>query len=124
MKISDAEWAVMQVVWRRESVGAAEVIGQILPETDWNHRTVRTLLNRLVDKGALGAELRDGRNVYRANVTQQECVREESRSFLDKVFRGNAAEMLFHFVKNEEIPPDELQQLKALLDEKRQNKGK
>ncbi|MBN1589120.1 MAG: BlaI/MecI/CopY family transcriptional regulator [Pirellulales bacterium] len=124
MKISDAEWLVMQVVWRHESVGAAEVIGQILPETDWNHRTVRTLLNRLVEKGALDAELIDGRNVYRPRVKQEQCLREESRSFLNKVFSGDAAEMLFHFVKNENISPEQVKQLKALLDEKQQGKGK
>jgi BlaI family penicillinase repressor len=120
MKISDAEWLVMQVVWRHQSVGAAEVIGEILPETDWNHRTVRTLLNRLVDKGALEARLRDGKNVYRAKVSQKQCVREESRSFLDKVFKGDAAEMLFHFVKHERISPDQIRELKTLLDEKQQ----
>jgi BlaI family transcriptional regulator, penicillinase repressor len=122
MKISDAEWLVMQVVWRHESVGAADVIGELLPGTEWNHRTIRTLLNRLVEKGAIEARLREGRNVYRAKVTQQECVREESRSFLDKVFGGDAAEMLFHFVKHEKISPRQIQQLKALLDEKQGKK--
>jgi len=124
MKISDAEWLVMQVVWRLGSAGAAEVIDEVLPETGWNHRTARSLLNRLVEKGALAAELREGRNVYRPRVTRRECVREESRSFLNKVFCGDAAEMLFHFVENEQISPEQVRQLKALLDERQQDKRK
>ena len=118
MNISDAEWRVMRVVWQRRSVTAADVIEQLVPETGWNHRTVRTLLGRLVDKGALLAEQEGNRYVYRAKVTQPRCVREETRSFVDKVFDGDTAEMLIHFVQNEKIAPDQLDQLKQLLDEK------
>ncbi len=39
MKISDTEWLVMRVVWQHGSVGAAEVIEAVLPETGWSHRT-------------------------------------------------------------------------------------
>ena len=65
MKIADTEWLVMRVVWQMGPVGAAEVIAAVLPQTGWSHRTVRTLLNRLVKKGAVRAEMVDGRNVYR-----------------------------------------------------------
>ncbi len=122
MKISDAEWCVMRVVWQHGPVGAAEVIEAVLPETGWNHRTVRTLLNRLVTKGVVEAKIQSGRNIYRPKVAQSECVGEESRSFLDKVFDGDAAEMLFHFVEHEEITPKQIQQLRALLVAREQGK--
>jgi BlaI family penicillinase repressor len=122
MKISDAEWLVMRVIWRREPVGAAEVIEALVPETGWSHRTVRTLLNRLVKKGVLRAEMRGGRNIYRAKVAQSQCVRHESQSFLQKVFDGDAGEMLVHFVRHEQIPPEQIRQLKALLDAKQRAK--
>src|SRR5580698_8723584 len=98
MKIADTEWLVMRVVWQTGPVGAAEVIAAVLPQTKWSHRTVRTLLNRLVEKGALRAEMVDGRNIYRAKVAQSQCVRRESRSFLNRVFDGDAGRMLVHFV--------------------------
>lgn len=119
MKISDTEWLVMHIVWQRGPVGAAEVIEALLPETGWSHRTVRTLLNRLVKKGAIRAELVDGRNIYRAKVAQSQCVRQESRSFLNKVFGGDASLMLLHFVQSEKLTPEQINELKALLNAKR-----
>src|SRR5206468_1477883 len=54
-RISDAEWQVMQVVWERKAATAAEVIAALAGRTGWQHRTIRTLLARLVDKGVLAA---------------------------------------------------------------------
>ncbi|MDB5313541.1 MAG: blaI 3 [Gemmataceae bacterium] len=116
--ISDAEWQVMQVVWEREAATAAEVIAALTPSTSWRHRTIRTLLSRLVDKGVLAAEADGNRYLYRPLVTRGKCVREEGRSFLKKVFGGDAAELLVHFVRGAEIPPERIEELKRLLDEK------
>ena len=123
MKIADTEWLVMRVVWQRGAVGAAEVIEAILPDTGWSHRTVRTLLNRLVKKGVLDAKMDEGRNIYRAKVAQSQCVRQESRSFLTKVFNGDAGEMLVHFVQHEEMTPEQIKKLKSLLNAKQRGKG-
>ncbi|MHC4398689.1 MAG: BlaI/MecI/CopY family transcriptional regulator [Planctomycetota bacterium] len=118
MKISDAEWRVMRVVWQGRVVTAAAVIEQLVPETGWSHRTVRTLLGRLVDKGALAAEREGNRYFYRPMVDQAQCVREETQSFVDKVFEGDAGELLVHFVRHEEMSPQQIDELKRLLDEK------
>jgi BlaI family transcriptional regulator, penicillinase repressor len=115
VKIAETEWVVMRVVWQQAAVGAAEVIEAVLPETGWSHRTVRTLLNRLVAKGALRAEMAEGRNIYRAKVAESQCVRQESRSFLKKVFQGDAGRMLAHFVENEKMTPEQIKELKNLL---------
>ena len=122
MKISDAEWQVMRVVWKSGSAGAAEVIDALVPQTGWSHRTVRTLLNRLVKKGVLSAELDGGRNIYRSRLEQSQCLRGESRSFLNKVFDGDAGEMLVHFIKHEDISADQIKQMKALLNTKQTKK--
>jgi len=117
--ISDAEWLVMQVVWRLGKATAAEVIAELRKTEDWNHRTIRTLLGRLVEKGALTTESDGHRNVYRPRVTQQKSVRSESRSFLKKVFGGDAAELLVHFAQESRITPEQIEELKRLLDSKR-----
>ena len=118
MKISEAEWRVMRILWRRRTATAAEVIEELLPETGWSHRTVRTLLGRLVEKGALATEEDGHRYAYRPKISQSRCVREETRSFLEKVFDGDAAELLIHFVRNETLPPEQIDAIKRLLDEK------
>lgn len=117
--ISDAEWQVMQVVWERKAVTAAEVIAALAEPTGWQHRTVRTLLARLTDKGVLVAEADGNRYVYRPRVSRSKCVREESRSFLQRVFGGNEAELLVHFVRDADISPEQIEELQRLLDEKR-----
>ena len=89
--ISDAEWQVMQVVWKRKTTTAAEVIADLATTSGWRHRTIRTLLARLVDKGVPAAQADGNRYLYRPLVSRGKCVREESRSFLQRVFDGDAA---------------------------------
>ncbi len=118
MRIADSEWEIMQVVWSRDQVTAAEVIEQLTPETGWSHRTVRTLLARLVAKGALIADEDGKRYIYRPKVSRKQCVREAGRSFLDRVFNGDPAELLVHFVRNSRLTSDEADELRRLLEEK------
>jgi BlaI family penicillinase repressor len=118
IKISDAEREVMQIVWTLRTATAADVIEQLVPRTGWSHRTVRTLLARLVQKGVLSADEEGHRNRYRAAVTRNRCIREAGQTFLQKVFDGDPAELLVHFVQNSDISADEIKQLKGLLDRK------
>jgi BlaI family penicillinase repressor len=118
IQISDAEWVVMEVLWRAGSATAADVIAALADAKDWNHRTVRTLLTRLVEKGAAEATAAGHRYLYRPAVRREKCVREESRSFLDKVFGGDTTELLVHFVRNARITPAEIERLRRILDEK------
>ena len=108
----------MEVVWQLRRATAAEVISTLSQTHDWNHRTIRTLLSRLVDKRALSAESEGAKYVYAAILTRRQCVRQESRSFLDKVFGGDAGALLTHFVKDSRVSREELEQLRRLLDEK------
>ncbi len=116
-RISDAEWDVMEVVWERGSVTPAEVIDRVAAPRGWNHRTVRTLLSRLVEKRALRREGAGARSVYQAAVSRRRCVRDQGRSFLNKVFGGNAASLLIHFAQEAKIDPGDLERLKKLLAE-------
>lgn len=118
IQISDAEWVVMEQLWRRGTATAADVIADLAEAKAWNHRTVRTLLTRLVAKGAIGAEEAGHRYLYRPALSRVQCVRQEGRSFLRKVFGGDAAEMLVHFVENEQIPASEIERLRRVLDER------
>src|SRR5262249_50842874 len=117
--ISDSEWQVMQVVWERKTATAAEVIEALAKTTSWTHRTIRTLLARLVDKGVLAAEPDGNRYLYRPLVSRSKCVRQEGQSFLKRVFGGDTAELLVHFVRGADISPEQIEELKRLLDEKR-----
>lgn len=118
VRISDAEWGVMQVVWDLKSATAADVIERVAAPNGWNHRTVRTLLSRLVQKGALTVEEDGHKNRYRPALSRQRCIREAGQSFLERIFAGEPAELLLHFVRTSSINPAEAEQLKKLLDQK------
>jgi len=117
-RISDAEWEVMQVVWANHPITAGAVARRIATRRDWSSRTVKTLLSRLVGKGALDYEVDGKRYLYHPAVTREECVREASRSFLDRVFGGNARPALLHFVEESDLSAAEIRKLKRLLDGK------
>ena len=120
MQISDAEWIVMNLVWRSRRVDARQVIDRLADANSWSAATVKTMLHRLVKKGALQHEPDGKRYVYHAKVRRGDCVRQASRSFVDRVFDGQTAPALLHFVKTSKLTTDEVAQLRALLDDKDQ----
>jgi BlaI family penicillinase repressor len=117
--ISDSEWDVMNVLWSAESpLSANEVVERLAGLRDWNPRTVKTLLNRLINKGALAYDAEGKRYLYRPRVSREQCVRDETRSFLSRVFAGALGPMLLQFVAQAKLTPDEVEALKRLLDKK------
>ena len=117
VELSDAEWLVMNLVWDRQPIMAQDVIGALAEPCCWSPATVRTMLHRLVKKGALQFTPEGNRYWYRAAVRRADCVRRAARSFLDRVFDGEAAPLLAHFVRTARFSPEELAQLRTLLDQ-------
>lgn len=117
-RISETEWEVMKVVWARSPRSAQDIIDALASQDDWHPKTVKTLLNRLVKKRALGFQ-KDGRSyLYRPLVAERDCIAAESESFLDRVFGGSLKPMLAHFVETKKFSSAELTELKRLLNQK------
>jgi len=115
-QISDAEWEVIKVVWDAGPMTAGEVVDRVAAEQKWKPRTIKTLLNRLVKKGAVAMETDGRRYVYRAKVARDTVIRRETRSFLSRVFDGAAAPAIVHFLEQGRLTPDEIRQLRETLD--------
>lgn len=118
-RISDAEWLVMKVLWQESPLTASSVIEYLKLETNWNPKTIQTLIGRLVKKGALDINKDANLYQYYPLVSQEECMREETKSFLQKVYGGSLNLLLANFVKSENLSPEEIEELKSLLDEKK-----
>ena len=118
-KISEAEWDVMNVVWDESPRSALDVAKALEPTRGWNHRTVKTLINRLVKKAVLGFQVEGPRYLYFPQVSREECVRAESRSFLRRVAPDSVSPLLAHFMRESDLSPGEIDELRQLLDEKR-----
>ena len=117
-KISEAEWEVMRVVWASPGRTARGIHEAIPLERKWSESTVKTLIKRLCGKGVLRYEVDGRRYLYSANVNQAECVQQESRTFMERVFGGSSQPLLAHFLEESELDRDEIAQLRKLLDEK------
>jgi len=114
-RISESEWELMKICWNCSPLSAQEIIDALASQSDWHPKTIKTLLNRLVKKGALGFN-KDGRAyLYHPLVAEKECVTAESASFLDRVFGGSLKPMLAHFVESRRLSPDEIEEIKKLL---------
>ena len=117
-KISESEWAVMEVLWDDSPRTASEIAKTLRGTTSWAENTVRTLLTRLVEKGALEIQDPSGTpKLYRPAVPREACVRAESESFLGRIFQGAAQPLLVHFARNARLTPEEVRELKRILDQ-------
>lgn len=120
LNISAAEWEVMGVLWNSAPRSSADIVEELSARKGWRTRTIRTLLDRLVQKGAVRVQSDQRPSLYQPNVSREACLRQESQSFLDRVFGGEPASMLLHLVKQVELSPADIKKLKKILSEKDQ----
>lgn len=118
VRITEAEWEVMAVVWDRAPVAAMTIAEVLEKKKQWSLATVRTLLRRLVNKGALRQEVEGKRYLYQPRVSMDECVRRESESFLDRVLGRAPSVSILHLVKRANLSAEDIQELRKILREK------
>ena len=117
-KISDAEWVVMRALWRSSPMTTNQVVDALDDSTHWKPKTIHTLLNRLVRKGALEFERQGREYLFRPLVTAAECEHAATRSFLSRFFDGELAPFLARFLESEKLKPSEIEELKRILERK------
>jgi BlaI family transcriptional regulator, penicillinase repressor len=116
--ITETEWTVMEALWENSPQTASVVAKALQDSTGWAENTVRTLLTRLVEKGALKIVDPTVQPKYFAPAVKRElCVQAESASFIDRIFRGAAKPLLLHFAQNAILTEEEARELKNLLDQ-------
>src|SRR5687767_15524974 len=106
----------MKAVWDRQPVPASDVVERLRREQGSAPPTVKTMLNRLVPKGALTYDVDGKRFLYKAKVNRDACVRRESRSFLSRVFDGSVTPAVVHLLTHSELSDEEIAQLRSMLD--------
>lgn len=114
--ISDAEWEVMKIIWKHGEITANEIIKEMSSNIDWKPNTIKTLINRLLNKEVIAFNKFKKEYSYYAVINEEECIKAESRSFLDKVFNGSINSMLLNFVKSQELTKEDIQDLKDILN--------
>ena len=116
MQISRAESQVMEYLWDHHPAAASDVSAALGPVNGWSEATVKTLLGRLRNKGAVAAE-RDGRRfLYRPAIERDAWVLEESSHLVDRLFDGRLAPLVSHFSSHGKLSQSDLDELRQLIE--------
>ena len=118
-RISDAEHAVMEALWDRSPIAATDVCEAVCSERGWSMPTVKTLLSRLVAKGAVATEPDGRRFLYRPLLARDDYVGGESRRLVDRLFGGRAAPLIARLAETEALTEDDISEIERLLKELR-----
>jgi len=118
-RISDAEHAVMEALWEKSPQTAVEVCDSVCGQRGWSMPTVKTLLSRLVAKGAVTTEPDGRRFLYTPLLERADYVGGESRRLVDRLFGGKAAPLFAHLAETEALSDDDIAEIEKLLREMR-----
>ena len=117
-KISESEWLVMRILWSKGPLTANEVVKELTGKTKWKPKTIKTLITRLMKKGAVKFEKEGRKYRYYPAVSQAECVRMERRSFVRRVYGGTTRPMLAAFLEDAKLSAEDISELRKILEQK------
>ncbi|MGD2134275.1 MAG: BlaI/MecI/CopY family transcriptional regulator [Maricaulaceae bacterium] len=116
MRITNAEAVIMDCLWRRSPLAADDIVAEVAEPQGWSEATVRTLVNRLMNKKAIAAA-KDGRRfLYRPLVAREEYVSAESQGLLDRLFDGRLAPLVAHLTERGRLAPGDVAEIKRLIE--------
>jgi predicted transcriptional regulator len=116
-RISDAEHAVMEVLWDESPLTATDVAERVAPSRGWSANTVKTLLGRLLAKSIIAADEDGRRYLYRPLVERGDYVEGESRRLIDRLFGGKLTPLVAHLAERDALTDDDIAEIEALLKE-------
>ena len=121
-KISDSEWEVMKVLWEKSPLASSEIIKILKGSISWSPKTIHTLISRLVNKNAIEVKKDAPFYLYSAKVSEEECRKMETKSFIKKVYYGSIHLLISNFIKDEKLSDEQIEELHRILDEKNSRK--
>ena len=117
--LAPAEWEVMKTLWERGPMAARDVFAALPDSNEWAYKTVKTLLSRLVAKGAVAYDQVGNSYLYRAAAGREEVTTEEVRGVFQRIMGEAVSPVLAHFIEQADLTSDEIEQLKKQLDAKK-----
>ncbi|MCE3603707.1 BlaI/MecI/CopY family transcriptional regulator [Massilia sp. P8910] len=116
--ISDAESKVMEVLWRANcAMPADDIVAALVSGHQWQEATIKSLLNRLLNKGAVSAQKEGRRYLYTAVLQREHWLTSESTGLLDRLFGGRIAPLVAHFGQHRKLSKTDIADLKRLIGE-------
>jgi len=124
VKISDSEWVVAQALWDTGPTSCPELVRIVQVSHDWHANTIATMITRLEKKGVIASRGEGRAKEIFPRMKRSACIRQESRSFLNRLFQGDSASAAAYFIEDTDLSREQLKALKDLLEQKsRENKA-
>jgi BlaI family transcriptional regulator, penicillinase repressor len=117
-KIADSELLIMKLLWEEAPQTAGDIIKKLETNVNWAPKTIKTLLNRLVKKEALGFE-KEGRSyLYFPRIREKDYKHHATRNFINRVFDGALKPLVATYLEDGKLTQKEIEELKKILDNK------
>ena len=115
MKISGAESQIMEALWRQGPLTPDGIIGAVGEAQGWAPGTVKTLITRLLKKGAIAGSREAGGYLYRPLISRTDYVQSESQGLVDRLFDGEVAPLVAHFAEHRALSRKDIKLIKQLI---------
>ena len=123
-ELTEAEWAIIQVIWENEPCAAPDVQELLEKSKKWTYSTVKTLMDRMVTKGLLKTEKIRNLILYSSVVTRKQAQNSEIMKTVKRAFDGAFTPMMQFLLDNNSLSQDQLNELENLIREKRLSEEK
>lgn len=118
-QISQAEFVVMDIVWKYAPISTNDVVDRLIPQTDWTPKTIQTMLSRLEKKGVIGHTKKSRSFVFYPLIEKEAYSEAEGKNYLNRFFGGAVNQLVVSFLSNNTLSSEDIDELKAILDKKR-----
>lgn len=122
VSLSDGEWKIMNRLWECEST-ITELKNALNVETGWDKHIIITMLSRMEKKGAVAHREGGRAKVFYPLVTRKEVSMQETRGFLQKIYRGSLGMMVNAMVEDQALTEEDIRELSAILEQAKRQKG-
>jgi len=117
MKLTEAEWKIMNAVWDRSPASVRDVLDAVGNGTGWAYTTVKTMMNRLVEKGVLKVRTRANTNLYDPLASHEEALRVEVSTLADRAFDGMFGPLVHFLLSERKLSKKDRAELRQMLDD-------
>ena len=118
--ITEAEWQIIKVIWKMHPCTAPDVHEALLKSTNWHYSTVKTVMDRMVNKGFLKCEKLRNLNIYNAVITEKKAQKKEIMKTVKRAFDGAMTPMMQFLLNNQNLSAEELLEIEKMVKQKRQ----
>ena len=124
IRISEAELEVMKVIWEKKEATSLEIIEE-LKSFNWKFNTIRTMIKRLQNKGAIEIAKKEGKTyTYRAAIDEVKYKTEATKDLIKKLYNNSVTDFVYEYCIDNHVSPDEIKKLIIEIDEKEKLKEK